>query len=792
MKRVLIGVLVLAGCIFRGSFAAEGAVRVIEPSAFVVKGAEACKVTMEEREVSGEKRAGIALEIPFKKDAAVEIEIPLGGIDMLNDWPTVDYCVEQTQVGAIEWRYVSGFMEKAQTILEKKVEAKEIKGAAHFVHIHRDVVHNPYWATWMDMRKVEKMTVKIPCGSWTDEGAVQKVWISDVKLLKEDAWKGTERDEYFRSWMAFCDSYEPDYSDSSIYLEPPKEGRLEKPLTLVMEGLEEDFGEALGEIVVYPDTYNTIEIAARELQYWVEKMTGAYLPIATNQPSGNAAVRIHLNSPAAMKKYAADVEWLKGGADVDGYFVHTEGNDVYIGCAVGSKVNATNAAKFGLPADACAVGVLRGVVAFLENNSTIIFATPDAKTGTIYDKQKEFVIRWGNGRDRPATCGRGWLGGTVFSNKRGIDVEGSEMWRARNMTNVRLPHRISGHGAKGGEEIEYFPNTDEYRVWDGEKRVPFGYYNAQVCLNGPRALELATEHAVKCIERAKKVNYPVTSIGFWNEDNWKVCVCDKCTAPITLEDGTVLTSNKKTSTEGMEWPNEQNYRSTQYMLFVNQLADAVAAKCPGVKTEILAYFFQYPAPKCKVSSNVAWEFAPYHQRPNYCVPLYHPLVNGVYGNATNYLAAGGEMRVYDYHAFADMGKWYALAIPEAAAEDYRWYAAHGAKLIGSEMDFRGKLGDPIQSMNAWLFSRVGWHADLKEVEKLRKFYIRRVFREGAPIVERYVMERLCTLLHPQRAGEAPRQWPMGDKEFRAYLNKITNPIAKMHFQGFMGAAAKGL
>ena len=82
---------VAAMACFRGSFAAEGAVRVIEPSAFIVKGAEACKVTMEEREVSGEKRAGIALEIPFKKDAAVEIEIPLGGIDMLNDWPTVDY-----------------------------------------------------------------------------------------------------------------------------------------------------------------------------------------------------------------------------------------------------------------------------------------------------------------------------------------------------------------------------------------------------------------------------------------------------------------------------------------------------------------------------------------------------------------------------------------------------------------------------------------------------------------------------------------------------------------------------
>ncbi len=792
MKRLAFVCAALAAWAWcRGSFAAVQSPLIIAPEAYQIKGAEKFEVTREKHVFDGEERPAIGFKIKHTPSAAVEITIPLGGVDMLNDLPTADYYVEQTQDGEIVCNYVSSFLARTERFWEKRIGVSEVKGPKATVHIKREVVHGAYWVNWMDMRKVESITMKIPCDSWKDDSAVQEVWISDVRLTAEDSWKGTEHDAYYRRWIKFCDNYEPDYSDSSCYLEPPKEGRLEKPLTLVMEGLEEDVGEALGEIVVYPDTYNTIEIAARELQYWVEKITGAYLPIATNEPSGTASVRIHLNSPKAAKKYAADVAWLKGGADIDGYFIHTEGNDVYIGCAVPSKMKSAAAAKLGLPPDACAIGVLRGVVAFLENNSTIIFAKPDCKYGTIYDKQKEFIIRWGEGRDRPATCGRGWLSGNDYSNLRPIDVEGGEMWLARNKTNVRLPHRISGHATLAGEFIEYFPNTDEYRVWDGEKRIPFGYYNAQVCLNGPNALQKAVDHAIKMIDRARSNNYPITSLGFWNEDNMRVCICEKCTAPIKLADGTVLTSNKKTSKGNMDWT-EQIYRSTQYMLFVNQLADAIAAKRPGVKTDILAYFFQYPAPKCAVSSNVVWQLAPYHQRPNYCIPVYHPLVHGVYGNATNFLAKGGTLRLYEYHAFADMNRGYALAIPEAAAEDYRWYTDHGGQILGSEMAFSGKLSEPIEAMNAWLFSQVGWHANLEEVEKLRKYYIRRVYHEGAPVVEKYIFERVRNLLHPRRAGEAPRNISATEAEWRSYLNKITNPTAKIHFQAMMGAALKGL
>ena len=789
--RVCANLLIGVGVVFSAAvFAVEPKEFVIDATNFVVnvRGEDA---TFKVKRSIVKSAAGdvLELEFPWAKGKSVQVKVRFtqdkAGLDMLNEYPTIDYTVTQTQKGKPWAVYANVYCDGYSNWMQEKGIGVETNLTSVYVsRVNRELGHTPSWSSWIDVRAMKELTINYAADTWEDQKAVQKITISAFRFTDEDSWKGTDRDRWYRAWLEFADSYEPDFSDSSKYLEPPVEGRLERPLELVKGGV------AKGEIVVYPDTYRSIDLAARELQYWVKEMTGAELPIVTNEATKSAAVRVHLNSPEAMKKYAADVDWLKAGKDVDGYFVHTEGNDIYIGCAVGSDVTAENAEARGLPRDACAVGVFRGVVAMLENNSTIIFACNDSKYGTVYDQSPDFVVRWGEGRDRPATCGRGWLRGTEYDNVRDIGILSHDMWRARNKTNVRLPHRLSGHGAMSGEEIEFFPNTDAYRAWDGKRRVPFGYYNAQVCLSAPDALDWAISNAVRKIELCKRLNYPVTSIGFWNEDNWLVCVCDKCTAPIKLEDGRVLTSNKQTSKGGMA-NGEKEYRSTQYMLFVNKLADAVAAKYPGVKTEILAYFFQFPAPLCKVSPNVAWIYAPYHQRASYMVPLYHPLGNWAYRNMEAFLAAGGEMRLYDYHAFAYIGVTHQTVMAEAAAEDFRYLTGKGAKLLGSEMCYLDKV-DPVAAMFGWLYTQVAWHADLKEVSDLRKYFIRRVFREGAPAVEKYVLTTLRNTLRAKRPGE--EDVPKGDKAkalFEPYLDKITNPTAKMYYKLMMEKAIKG-
>ena len=750
----------------------------IEPQKFWLDSpgirAKECRVTYGEHDFAGVTRPAICVEYPWKPRADLLIRIPLG-IDMMNSNQLIDYRIERSFAVKASAEYRGG-KNNGGVMNEKSIKKDELVSC-----IHRELVHEPSWASWIDCRRVEQLILRFSASGWSDTNATQKVWISDVRFFNRNSWAGTDRDELFKSWLSWCDNFEPDLSDSSYALEPPKEGRLDVPIKLV-EKCVSNF-----EIIAPKDTYGSIELAARELKCWINKITNADIPVV-EKPTGTKKYRIFLNSDEAHELWADDVKWLKEAKGIDGWFIHTRGNDIHIGCAVPNRVNRENAASFGLKPDACAVGVFRGAVAFLENNSTIIFAASDPKYGTVYDESPDFTVRWGEGRDRPATAARGWISGNDYSNKRSIPVLGTDMWRARNYTTMRIPHRLSGQGARAGEMIEYFPKTEAYQTFDGQKRIPFSYYNGQVCLSGPDALKIAISNGIAKVKRARaeKVPHPVTSIGFWNEDNWRVCVCEGCTKPIKCEDGTVLTSCGRTGKSGMI-AEERIYRSTQYMLFVNAMADGIAKECPGTKTEILAYLFQYPAPKCKISDNVVWVTCPLYQRPSCNVPVFHPLNRRYYENTVKMKGLGGEMRVYDYHAFSSFLRNDTTGI-EAAAMDYAWYTSIGATAIGSEMAWVNNYLKPTAMINGWLFSRIGWSADINQAEKLRKWFIRRVYREGAPAVEEYYAR------YRRKAFRgAPRSYKMltGDEAaevFGQYLDRIENPIAKVHFELLMSQA----
>ena len=738
---------------------------------------EACAISYVTNDFGGQLRPAICLEVPWTEKGRIDISPAFNDIDMLDKYPTIDYRISVSQPSAkIEGRYHGNVF-----VWDSMTERFHFDENG-LCRIRREIGHNPNWASWCDVRKVRGMNVSFNTDSWTNKAEKLRICVSDIRFASDDSWKGTERDAAFRAWTAFCDAYEPDLSDSSKFLEPPAEGRLAKPLKLVENHV------AKAEIVAPKDYYNSLELAARDLQHWIEKMTGARLPIV-EEPTGKMPVRIFLNDPAAQKRWADDVAWLKGGKDCDGWFVHTVGNDIHVGCAVPNDANWERMKDLGLPYDACPVGVFRGVIALLENNSTILFASKDKLLGTVYDETPDFTVTWGEGRSRPATCGRGWLVGNDTSNKNKIPLDSLCMWCARTGGNNRMPHRISGHGNQSGEEIEYVPHTEPYQVFDGEKRIKHGYYSGQICLGAPDVLDLCISNGVEKVRRSREAGYPVVSIGFWNEDNWRVCVCDKCTEPIEGDDGTVLKSCKKTNKDKMAGGGaEQVYRSTQYMQFVNRMADGIAAKCPGVKTEILAYLFQRPTPKCAISPNVAWTYCPYHFRWSDTTPVYHPCNHHVYANFTSMLEKGGEMHVYDYHAFSGINR---HRSPEAVAEDYRWYAAHGIKNTGAEFAYVDNPRNPVGMMNGWLFNKVGWDADIRKVEELRKYFIRRLYREGAPAAEDYYARLRKLEIRSSPPGQPRPQATSADEAkevFGKYLGKITNPIAREHYEILMDIA----
>ncbi len=72
-------------------------------------------------------------------------------------------------------------------------------------------------------------------------------------------------------------------------------------------------GEARAEIIIAAEPDRLVRLGAAELQEYVEKMTGAKLPIVT-EPSGDYAVRVYIGQSPYVKALGIDLEGLEPGA----------------------------------------------------------------------------------------------------------------------------------------------------------------------------------------------------------------------------------------------------------------------------------------------------------------------------------------------------------------------------------------------------------------------------------------------------------------------------------------------
>lgn len=763
----------------------------VEPHSFRpdLKSAPAAKVrTVDNHPVIGGE--ALVFELPVATGRVFKVTVPLGDVDMFDAMPCATVKIALSRDIAVSGRFFTGEPRRSALNFEGVWRHQRQSDGSVLIDVDNNDVARARSCEASGMNSVQhvsELVLSFNCWGYADSLQPIEVAIGRFSLGGKNSWAGTERDRRFRNWLKYWDNAKPDYSDSAWMLGPPKEGRLKKPLTVVEAGLgfDEGLGEGMvmAEIVYFPDFYGSVKVAANELQHWIEKISGEKVPIRERKPSkgDKYPVKIFLNSPFAEKKWADDVAWLRQGADTDGYFIRTLGNKIYIGCAVPSEAGPDEIVALGMRRDACANGVYRGVVALLENNSDIIFAGRDEpekhkEFGTIYTRTGEFVVRWADGRERPATNGRGW-----FSDDR---------WGFNNRGNITGPFNMTGHADMTGEMIEFLPDEDPYRVWDGNKRIVHGYYNGQICLGAPDALEKATAHVIKEANYHKRSlkfadptrRYPIVSKCFFNEDNWRVCICDKCTAPISTDSG-MLVSNGKTSKDSMT-PDERIYRSTQFMMFINQMADNAAKTHPDVPVIMSAYLFQIVPPHCKISKNVGWIFAPYQVGRNYFVPIYHPANNHIHGMAMDFLSRGGcknAMRGYDYHAFDGIDG--ISRMVEAIAEDYAYSRdVFKAKCMGSERSDVGSLSFPFSQMNGWLYNRVSWSADINEVQRLRKYYIRRTYREAAPIVERWILPQIYGGNDPQALSRNEAK-----AKLSAMVDEIKNESARINLQALIGA-----
>lgn len=477
--------------------------------------------------------------------------------------------------------------------------------------------------------------------------------------------------------------------------------------------LVDDTSQARAEIIVPADAARPEKFAAEELQRWIEKITGAVLPIE-NTPSKSPwfSTKIFLGAEAAAE-FKADLDFLKGS---DGYAVRSKGRNIYI---FGSEPK----------------GTLNGVYAFLEKNTDIIWSR-GTTFETVFTPKDSLQATNANWRDKPVFSLRGWWICVTHYHEQ------TEYWNARLGCNF-MPASISGNDfiynrardcgmridPAGGHNLhrfmpeKYFEKHPEYFCEIDGKRRPEVTKN-QVCFTNMAGASVMAEEAAAQIAKER---YHADSYSIKTEDNWNVCECADCRKDIRLPDGEV--SRFKDS----------NFRSNQFFLYMNRAAEELKKKYPDMRINTYAYIFTAPAPDMKVAGNLNIIFCPFVKNDKFSI--LHPNNREWKERIDNWAKASKNVVWREYYGCASK---FPRPIAEVAASDLRYVNKElGLHQVYAEYvpDWNTKSNNSayswdVSAMEFWVISKLFWNP-YQDVETLRNEYLDRTYQKAAPAMKKY-------------------------------------------------------
>jgi len=501
------------------------------------------------------------------------------------------------------------------------------------------------------------------------------------------------------------------------------------PLALTLEG------KPNAEVVLdIARPQRQLEYAAQELTNWLGRISGAAIPIV--RVPGTQPVKLVPGTPshspaiaAFAKECPGDFKRLEGS---DGFIIRRRDDSIYL-AAVKTK------------------GVLNSVYRFLERNTDIIFVREfeaEEGCGTIYGHHPTIDVKLDDLVDVPVFPDyRFWTGHT----------DGNIIWQARLLNTFTRPldgnmspaiyKRISTYqdvssmsGSLGLGLIDPQKYYDEYPdFFPLIKGQRVRYHDCQLCFMNPKLIAAFCEEAARVVGGNPK---RVTSYSVGLGDNWDVCQCPLCLAPIELPGGGVVRMG------------DRNFRSTQYTLFVNAVSDYLTARFPHVKPiPGQAYLFTAEAPAVPARGGGP-QYCPYIK--NHKKPVFDDKVNAVWHDkAERFKQASMPIAgLYEYYLCSSTPQFY-HAVCEVAQEDFNYYRPHlkGVYLDVVYGDTVGHGGDKVYDISAiefWVMSRLMWNPET-DVREARREFCRRAYREAAePMIAYY--ERLARNYNEDPAG----------------------------------------
>ena len=299
-------------------------------------------------------------------------------------------------------------------------------------------------------------------------------------------------------------------------------------------------------IVIATNALPSERYAAEELQRYLEKISGAKLPIGTDAERVTRH-EILLGGNAQVRKFGLKTDLAKLGSD--GFTLRTDANRLII---LGGKPR----------------GTLYGVYTLLEEKLGVRWFTPQLET-----------VPQTNRLALPS------LNETHVPPLEYREVFWTEMMRDADFASR---HRLNGQhyqlGAKhGGQAVVYFPfvhsldslvprelfkDHPEYFPFIDGKRVN-GY--VQRCLANPDVLKLSIARVRQWIKEHPEAT--IISVSQNDTGNW--CQCEQCKA----------------------YDDQEGSPAASLIRFVNSIAEDVERNCPNVQIDTLAYQYTRKPPR---------------------------------------------------------------------------------------------------------------------------------------------------------------------------------------------------
>ncbi len=454
------------------------------------------------------------------------------------------------------------------------------------------------------------------------------------------------------------------------------------------------------------------EYAARELQRWISAITGK-TPVLLAEPSKSEIRKIFVGRKLAAA-FSDDLKTLEG---TDGYAVRTKGGNLYL---FGANPN----------------GAIYGVNALLERNSDIIWPRPNPEFSAFYTRVPTLAFSDADFLSKPVFEERHVSGASAITaydweSRNGLNSPWS-LHKGNNYLAWLRGARLGYSGSfmaflrKAREKDERIsPMVDGKRdksIW----RQPC--YTYQGTVDGLVASLRELQETLPGRETVQL--HPRIS------DNWTVCGCADCMAPIKLPNGETLTAQTADATK---YP---LFFSTRNFLMLNKVAEALVPDYPDLKIRTHAYIFTAEPPAVKVHPAIIPEFAAYPTQN-----IRYPILAGegkAIGGYTKDVwkrrfeewgrVKKGDLGYFGYYYPAGFN-----AVADTAAADFRALADYEAVQVHTESfpldDAELSMWD-ADAIEKWVMAKLMWDP-AQDPEALRKEYIRRVYRGAEAEMARF-------------------------------------------------------